>query len=321
MSTIITPITTPFASGRTSGTKPNVTPPLIPNVPDIIMNQTTGIPLLQSTPLNAGGVTCKEAEMNGTLNFYTNLLFQQGQGYQYTFDSTLSATIGGYAQGAILWCASNNTYQRSLINNNTFNFIATPSYINDGVHWSNVSLPDIKDNNAGAVTIQQPSGASANLNVTGYLNTTGVITGTGGYLGSGGAVPTFPTAGTSDNRGAVLGNITISSVAEALYNYPTGGLLTAFYVTDKSTGYKFVTVSAFGLLISGVTQVVPLSSFGIGIGSVIHPGGGAGYGSGFSQLSCVITTHIGQGHIEINVPSASGGTQTNTNFTIAFTAN
>lgn len=131
MSAIITPITKPFAQ---SGT---LVP--LPNGPDsFVANQTTGYPNSQAIPLPAGKEV-RQDQTNGLLNFYTNLMFQQGQGYQYTFDNNLSTVIGGYPEGAILWCASNSTWQQSLIANNIANFVTTTSYINDGINWSTVS--------------------------------------------------------------------------------------------------------------------------------------------------------------------------------------
>lgn len=166
MTAIITPIIMPFANGRQTGTLPNVQPSTTPATPDIVANQFSGFPYLQSQPLGTPNATpVNEAEMNGTLYFYTNLLFQQGQGYQYTFDATLSSTVSGYPQGAVLWCASNNTYQISLINNNTANFVTTPSYINDGVNWQTVVqpyMPDITDI-AGNVTIGNVSPNYTNI--------------------------------------------------------------------------------------------------------------------------------------------------------------
>lgn len=159
MSTIITPITMPFASGRTSGTLPNVIPAIEPNaLNDNVANQTTGFPVLQATSLGGGGIPVQEGEMNGVLNFYTNLLFQMGQGYQFTFDTALVSAVGGYPQGAILWCASNNTFQISLQNNNDKNFVTTPSFINDGIWWQNLvsagEFPNIVDDaSTGSVTI------------------------------------------------------------------------------------------------------------------------------------------------------------------------
>lgn len=136
MAAIITPLLNPFAFSRGD----NVAPAYGPGAPDNIANQTTGFPVLQKTPLSTpGAIPVKEEEMNGVLNFYTNMLFQLGEGFQFTFNGALSTQIGGYPQGAVLWNAVGNNRQVSLIANNTFNFVSTPSYINDGIHWKTVT--------------------------------------------------------------------------------------------------------------------------------------------------------------------------------------
>jgi hypothetical protein len=147
---IITPIIMPFANGRGDNQLPTITPSLT------IANQVDGFPVNQAIdPSLTDWVPIEENQMNGILYFYTNLLFQLGKGSQFTFDSTLSTAINGYDTGAILYCESNNTYQRSLINNNTYDFVGNPQFINDGVHWSTVTpYPDITDNiTTGEVTI------------------------------------------------------------------------------------------------------------------------------------------------------------------------
>lgn len=143
----ITPILNPFAYERAD----NVTPDYTKSNPDNIANQETGFPLLQADDLsNPNATPVKEEEMNGILNFYTNILFKLGQGLQFTFDSALSTRLVGYPIGAILYCESNNTFQRSLIDNNTANFVTNPSYINDGIHWIDTSPLIVANNSARA---------------------------------------------------------------------------------------------------------------------------------------------------------------------------
>lgn len=162
---IITPITQQFASQRVDNVQPSTT------TSATVVNQPQGFPVNQSLdPADPDFTPVTEQEMNGTLNYYTNLLFLQGQGGQYTFDATLSTAINGYPQGAILYCASNNSFQRSLINNNTANFITTPSYINDGVHWVNMPYPDITNSTSGIINMVKPGGGNTTVNVIGNVN-------------------------------------------------------------------------------------------------------------------------------------------------------
>ena len=63
-------------------------------------------------------------------------------GGQITFDDNVSNKIGGYPEGAILdYIDENLAYSKvkSLIDDNTYNFVTNPSYI-DGVHWEKISL-------------------------------------------------------------------------------------------------------------------------------------------------------------------------------------
>lgn len=130
------PIIKPF-----SNMGDNAPPPLGPI--STAANQETGFPILEATPLNIGGIPITREEFNGTFNFYTKQILALVSGARFTFDQDLSDEQGGYPIGAVLYCASNNSLQRSLIDNNTFNFITTPAYVNDRIHWDAVVIDDI----------------------------------------------------------------------------------------------------------------------------------------------------------------------------------
>lgn len=123
------PIIKPF-----SNTGDNTPPPLGPI--STAANQETGFPILEATPLDAGGIEVTREEFNGALNFYTQQILALTSGAQYTFDADVSTQQNGYPQGAILYDFSTKMYQRSLVNNNTANFVTNPSYLNDGINWS-----------------------------------------------------------------------------------------------------------------------------------------------------------------------------------------
>lgn len=143
------PIIKPFCN---TGTQ--VAPPV--GADSLVANQETGFPDSQATPLPIG-TEVQQNEMNGVLRLYTSLLLWLNSGGQFTFNQAFSDANNGYALDNILWCASNSTFQRSLVANNTANFVTTPSYINDGINWidvNNASFPDIQDNPTdGNVTI------------------------------------------------------------------------------------------------------------------------------------------------------------------------
>lgn len=130
------PIVKPFCNTGDKNLPPAITS-------TSVQNQETGIPPLQATKLGSGGIPVSREEFNGTLNFYTQQIQALVSGGLFTFDAAVSLENGGYPQGIVLYCASNNSYQKSLIPDNTFNFITTPSYINDGIHWSAIIIDDI----------------------------------------------------------------------------------------------------------------------------------------------------------------------------------
>lgn len=151
--TIPDPIIKPFCNNG------DETPPPI-NTSTTAANQETGFPPLQSQPLNSGGVPVDRTQFNGVIRFYTQQILAMEMGVKYTFNQDISDEWGGYPLGIVLYCESNNSYQISLVDNNTANFVTNPSYIDDGVNWismqsirnlSTVDL-DIKNNSTSGST-------------------------------------------------------------------------------------------------------------------------------------------------------------------------
>lgn len=97
-----------------------------------------GFPEVTSTPINEGGIPPQREDFNGLGYLTTSQFFYLQMGGRFTFNSAVSTAIGGYPQGAVLQYTDPDTGQSyevtSLIPNNTYNFVATPSYI-DGVKW------------------------------------------------------------------------------------------------------------------------------------------------------------------------------------------
>ncbi len=134
-------ITQPWANGTTD--------PADVVLPSVIAdpnkaNQFDGFPVSQETDPNVGGEYIKRNEMNGIFKLYSQILNYMNQGGQITFDPIVASIGGGYDLNTILYCAANNTFQRSLINGNVADFNLNPSFRNDGVHWSaNINVGDI----------------------------------------------------------------------------------------------------------------------------------------------------------------------------------
>lgn len=162
-----TPIIKPYCD---SGAM--VVPPI--GTSTTVANQEIGWPPLQATPLNAGGIPSKIEQFNGVLNLYSAQILATIAGVQYTFDPDFSMKYTGYPAGITLYAASNNSYQTSLVANNTANFITTPSFLDDGIHWSSNRFINIltcaQTQAAGNIT----SSAGNLIATTGILDAKGV---------------------------------------------------------------------------------------------------------------------------------------------------
>lgn len=111
------------------------------------MNFQTGIPSTFSIPIDSGGVYITRAMMNGLARIITSGQYLSECGNINTFDANVSSAIGGYPQYAILDYFDQAFYVvrkvRSLIENNTYNFVESPNYIDDE-HWKfvdNIKTP------------------------------------------------------------------------------------------------------------------------------------------------------------------------------------
>lgn len=166
-------VTIPFCALGTPTTD-FVLPPIIGSGSSSIQTQEYGIPPKQAQNPAFGGLPVKRVETNGVLQFYSNVLYFINQGGQFTFDATQSTAIGGYSEGAVLFNFPTNSYVISLIDNNTFNFVTTPSYI-DGTHWATLNslvYPDITDT-GGLVSIIGASGLKVDKTASFLADTLG----------------------------------------------------------------------------------------------------------------------------------------------------
>ena len=274
MISTITPILNPFAYGRIDNVEPNYTS----SVPDNIANQQTGFPLLQAEDLsNPDATPVKEEEMNGVLNFYTNILYELGLGQLFTFDQELSDLLGGYSTGAMLWSTQSNSFQRSLINNNTFNFVTSPSYLNDGIHWisdftnlsnyvyttvasSILTLQNQVTTLNGEIAALQNATTSFYFDDTGTTKVTSNITsfGTNGYKainmsgttsivltnGSGGVTLPSIQALTNGRASVLIQNNVIGTAT--LFDEPAGGRIIGIITAPTSPAFTVEIIGASG---------------------------------------------------------------------------
>lgn len=98
----------------------------------------TRMPVIENPlPTQVSGLPPKQQDFNGLFNVVSQHNFFAQNGGLYSFNQAVSDAIGGYPQGALLWAIVDGkpTAVYSLVENNTFNFLTNPEYL-DGVHWA-----------------------------------------------------------------------------------------------------------------------------------------------------------------------------------------
>lgn len=131
-----------------------------------------GFPTITSTPVADGGIPPNRLDFNGA--FYTAMshgVFGQSGG-KYTFNVDVSNAIGGYPAGAVLWYAAGGYFVQSLKNNNTDNFVTTPSFINNSTSWAKISINARGDAMVGTLP-DQTAAQIRNIQVVSEEPTTG----------------------------------------------------------------------------------------------------------------------------------------------------
>lgn len=101
-----------------------------------------GFPYKTQLPLNQGGVAPKRTDFNALFHLSTDQRFNLQNGCVITFSQEVSDAIGGYPKDAILSFIDNQgTYKiiQSLIDDNTYNFVSNPNYIDD-IHWQAIKI-------------------------------------------------------------------------------------------------------------------------------------------------------------------------------------
>ena len=117
-------------------------------------NLQTGFPPITQIPIDNGGIPPERMDFNGLGYLLSSFYFFTQCGGIYTFNRNVSNAIGGYPLGAVLYYTDSNgtTYKvRSLLENNTFDFVTTPSYIDDE-HWEYVSSTPITQDTSASST-------------------------------------------------------------------------------------------------------------------------------------------------------------------------
>lgn len=113
------------------------------------------LPITQE-PLDDGGIAPERIDFNGLFYLSTDLRCFLQDGGVITFNSAVNSAIGGYPKNAILGYIDNTGrfgFVRSLIEDNQYNFVSNPSYIN-GTYWEYVNLKNFDLLNTRFTTLQ-----------------------------------------------------------------------------------------------------------------------------------------------------------------------
>ena len=103
-------------------------------------NIQTGFPAITQTPILNGGIPPERKDFNGLAYMLSSFYYFTQCGGIYTFNQDVSDAINGYPLGAVLYYTDGDgvTYRvKSNKENNTDNFVSTPSFIGDS--WDIVS--------------------------------------------------------------------------------------------------------------------------------------------------------------------------------------
>lgn len=100
----------------------------------------------EQLPPNGNGIAPARKNFNGLFYLSTDQrVFLQNGGF-ITYNATVANTINGYPKGALLQYIDSNGrlgFVKSLIDNNKYNFVTTPSYI-DNAKWKLVEIANIQ---------------------------------------------------------------------------------------------------------------------------------------------------------------------------------
>lgn len=131
----------------------------------------TRMPVIKNPlPTQVSGMPPKQQDFNGLFNVVSQHNFFAQNGGTYSFNQAVSDAIGGYPKNAVLWYFPENEdpcLVRSLINDNTNNFVEDPTLIDDE-HWKKLSF----GGGGGEIgdVMFAPLGIDESLNLRRYLN-------------------------------------------------------------------------------------------------------------------------------------------------------
>ena len=139
------------------------------------MSFALGFPQITSEDKNLGGLPPRRADINQAFYLLSNNLYEFQNGAFPTFNTSALAYLPGgvgYPLNAILWCAAEGRFVRSMKANNADNFITTPTYI--GTSWKFLNSLEVSDDAVGLLLANSPTNITVG---TGFVKsvTTGRI--------------------------------------------------------------------------------------------------------------------------------------------------
>lgn len=135
----------PLASAIAANGSKDSIPQLQQDAPDAwYCSIENGFPDITMQKMNEGGFPPRGQGANGLFYITSDQkVYLQNGGY-ITFDEDVSDAIGGYPKGAVLDYVHDDSFDKviSLIDDNTYNFVDNPTYIDD-THWQKLSLASV----------------------------------------------------------------------------------------------------------------------------------------------------------------------------------
>lgn len=185
---------------------------------------------ITSEPLDDGGVAPERTDFNGMFYLSTDQRVFLQNGGVITYNADVATAIGGYPQDAILGyidTSGNFGFVKSLINNNQYDFVTNPSYI-DGSHWEYANLSNF--------TLLDPTFTNINNQIAQCVKLTGNQSVAGNKTFTGTVkVPNSATVGTA------VATAAISKAANGYVNLGNGLILQWGRISMKHSTAKTIT--------------------------------------------------------------------------------
>jgi hypothetical protein len=207
-----------------------------------------GFPPITMQPKSSGGTPPDGKDFNGLGYLLSQFYFFVQNGGSYTFNTDVSAKIGGYPKGSRLWYTSETgdvMLLESAVDDNSFNFNADPSVI--GTQWKEViPTKSYIDAAIAAATVGKFMQLTGNANET----ATGIKT----FTGNDGQTDTVVISG--DDENPLLGKKLVLENKRRHTGFGRSGQMNA--ISFRASDGEYAAIAG------GIIENVPYLSFGLG---------------------------------------------------------